>query len=192
MVLDQLLPWAQEPCAPATVLGIARRPVVVSTVCPLSSDARTRRWITTGPLLRTGALSQEGLGRRTSPVVVGLTVGRLIVVVVVFGLSSPWRTGCLGAQAATSLSAGASRTGSLRARLPVCLSRSRARMSASTSAAEHANTTMHNTTATSSRNSTTRASTLDMGEWSKRERSKGLNEREREQRRGEHVQRERG
>jgi hypothetical protein len=112
--------------------------------------------------VRAGAPLREGLRRRTSPVVVGFSIVVAVVVVVVIVVSvcvglSPR----LGAQDATSLSAGASRKGSRRARLPVGLAWSSARnprISTSTSAAEHANTTMHSPTATSSGNSTIRAS----------------------------------
>ena len=135
-VSGELRLWALEPRAPAAVLGITGPPAVGSAVRALGFDARARRWITAGPLVRAGALSQD-----------------LVVVVLFVGLSPR-----LGAQA--SLSA----EGSLRARLPVGLARSAARVSTSTSAAEHANTTMHSTTATSSRNSIIRASAPAMGD----------------------------
>ena len=152
-VSGELRLWALEPRAPAAVLGITGPPAVGSAVRALGFDARARRWITAGPLVRAGALSQE-----VSPVVVVVVL--LVVVVVLFvGLSTR-----LGAQAATSLSAGASHRGSRRARLPVGLARSAAKISTSTSAAEHANTTMHSTTATSSRNSIIRASAPAMGD----------------------------
>ena len=147
-VSGELRLWSLEPRAPAAVLGITGPPAVGSAVRALGFDARARRWITAGPLVRAGALSQE-----VSPVVV------VVVVVVLFVGLSPR----LGAQAATSLSAGASHRGSRRARLPVGLARSAAKISTSTSAAEHANTTMHSTTATSSRNSIIRASAPAMG-----------------------------
>ena len=122
-VSGELRLWALEPRAPAAVLGITGPPAVGSAVRALGFDARARRWITAGPLVRAGALSQE-------------------VVVPFVGLSPR-----LGARAATSLSAGASHRGSRRARLPVGLARSAAKISTSTSAAEHATTTMHSTTA---------------------------------------------
>ena len=121
-VSGELRLWALEPRAPAAVLGITGPPAVGSAVRALGFDARARRWITAGPLVRAGAPSQEGLRRRTSPVVVGFSIVVAVVVVVVIVVSvcvdlSPR----LGAQDATSLSAGASRKGSRRARLPVGL-----------------------------------------------------------------------
>ena len=94
-VSGELRLWALEPRVPAAVLGITGPPAVGSAVRALGFDARARRWITAGPVVV------------------------VVVVVVLFVGLSPR----LGAQAATSLSAGASHRGSRRARLPVGLAR---------------------------------------------------------------------
>ena len=191
-VSGELRLWALEPRASAAaVLGIAGPPAVGSAVRALGFDARARRCrlplsvstpapAAAGPLVRAGALSQDlvvvvlfvglspRLGAQASLSAEGSLRARLDARARrcrrPLSVSTP-----APAAAGTLVRAGALSQDLVVvvlfvvARLPVGLARSAARVSTSTNAAEHANTTMHSTTATSSRNSIMRASAPAMG-----------------------------